>query len=246
MNPSIDIEALVAAVTAEVMARLDPARQAPAARRYAFLLPLPGRALPAAVAAASALSRRGHDVSLLASPQAEAALRQLGLEKAPVAVAPLEATAGEWLSRGLQGREALVLGSLGFSLLARLVRREDDDPCVRLLLGALLRGCPVLALSDDLDGEGALAREAADRLRSLAPLGLTAISSTELDAALQRLERVPDTAARALGGLLTESDVERLGAAGERRLRLARRTAVTPLARSRAAELGLLLEREED
>lgn len=246
MNSSTDIEALVAAVTAEVMGRLSAAPAAPARRAIAFLLPLPGRALPRLLAAALACQRRGNDVELLAAPETEAALRQTGLAAAPGSLQPLAAAAAARLTRGIDSRDVFVLGSVSFSLLRRLIHREDDDPCARLLLSARLRGCPVLVLGDDLEGEGALGREAAGRLRELAGLGMTAIPSLELEAALRRLEASPGTAARELGGLLTEADVERLVAAGERRLKLSRRTAVTPLARSRANELGLVLEREED
>ncbi|NMB73837.1 MAG: hypothetical protein GYA21_01755 [Myxococcales bacterium] len=245
MSSANDIEALVAAVTAEVMGRLNAARGALARRAFAFLLPLPGRALPRLLSAATELARRGNDVDILTAPQAEAALRKTGLAAAG-SLQPLEAAAAERLMRGLESREVFVLGSASLSLLRRLAEREDDDPCVRLLLSARLRGCPVLMVCDDVEGEGPLGREAAERVRELTGLGMTAISSAGLETALRRLEAQPGTAARELGGLLTESDVERLFAAGERKLRLSRRTAVTPLARSRAAELGLILEREED
>ncbi len=245
MTSSIDIEALVAAVTTEVMGRLNAAQSAPPRRAFAFLLPLAGRALPRLLSAAAALARRGCEVELLAAPQAEAALQKTGLAAAG-ALKPLAAAAAERLTRGIESREVFVLGSASFALLRRLAERQDDDPCVRLLLSARLRGCPVLLVCDDVEGEGALGHEAAERLRELALLGMTATSSAQLENALRRLEARPGTAARELGGLLTESDAELLFAAGERKIRLSRRTVVTPLARSRAAELGLILEREED
>ena len=45
------------------------------------------------------------------------------------------------------------------------------------------------------------------------------------------------------GDLLTEADVERFAKSGERRLRLSVGTIVTPLAASRAAELGIEIDR---
>jgi hypothetical protein len=88
---------------------------------------------------------------------------------------------------------------------------------------------------------GELVRRAETLRRGLEQLGLAPVTGGEWEERLGRAAAAATTVARSVGGLLSEDDVRRLHAAGERRLVLPPRTIVTPLARSRAAALGLEL-----
>ncbi|NMC72354.1 MAG: hypothetical protein GYA57_20155, partial [Myxococcales bacterium] len=72
-------------------------------------------------------------------------------------------------------------------------------------------------------------------------LGVALVTGAAWEERLGRAAAAATTAVRSVGGLLAEEDVRRLWEAGERRLVLPPRTIVTPLARSRAAALGLEL-----
>ncbi|MBI5487601.1 MAG: hypothetical protein HY905_09735 [Deltaproteobacteria bacterium] len=194
------------------------------------------------------LGRLGWRVRGSAAPEARAAMEHAGLSS-HVALAPLDP--GHRDPADPPGRparhEVVVLGSLGFAFARRLAALDDDDPFVRRIARALLDGRKVLALGDDLApapaaAGGTAAHEAADVLQRLERLGLEVHRTAELEGVLARLTDAGATVARAAGGLLTEAEVVRLREAGETRLVLAPHTIVTPLARSKAAELGLTLE----
>jgi hypothetical protein len=250
-EPHAHIEELVQAVTAEVLARLEPSVALPAApvvtrrpERLWSILPGPsGRpALPASLAASAA--EVGLEPVLLVppgQPWAEA------LHRGP------RVLDGPGLERALaeQGPgDILVLLGLGFELARRLLALEDDDPVVRLAARGLLAGAPVLAASDDLDpaprARGRAVERARELTRELGALGLELVPAAELSERVRRLRAAAGSLAAELGGLVTEAEVEALAARGERRVRLGRGCLVTPLAASRAAELGLELARLEE
>jgi hypothetical protein len=257
-----DIERLVCAVTDLVVARLDGGGPAQVSHRtdevpghasrgargnVLAVLPVPpGR--PADLARdLEELVRLGWRIRGTGSPEALAAMQQAGLPDG-VAWKPLETAHGAGGADARPGsHDVVVLGSLGFAFARRLADLDDDDPVVRLIARALLGGRKVLALADDLaptgtTASGAVAREAAERLQGLARLGVDVRRAAELEGVLSRLADAGATVARTAGGLLTEADVVRLREAGETRLVLPPRTIVTPLARSKAVELGLSLE----
>ena len=155
------------------------------------------------------------------------------------------------LLASLEPGDVVVIGSIGFGLASRLTRLDDDDPFVRLAVAARLRGLPVLLLRDDLEPSSAMGGEIASRakelLRDLERLGLDVLPTGGLERRLAKAAAAGSVAERDVNGLLTEVDVERLFESGERRLVLSARTLVTPLARSRAATLGLeLVEKGAD
>ncbi|MBI5501103.1 MAG: hypothetical protein HY907_12730 [Deltaproteobacteria bacterium] len=264
MSEAKDLESLVRAVTDLVLARLDDHpdptdRSRPADRRLppageaargdvSFLLPVaPTR--PADLARRLAeLERLGWRVRGAAAPDALAAMELAGISRT-LTLAPLDPNRRD--SGGPLGppgrREVVVVGSLGLAFAHRLAALDDDDPFVRVVARALLDGRKVLALADDLTpspaaAPAAAAAQAAAALQALERLGLEVRRGAELEDALSRLADARATVSRAAGGLLTEADVVRLRDAGETRLALPPRTIVTPLARSKAAELGLALE----
>jgi hypothetical protein len=252
-----DIERLVRAVTDLVLERLEGrAKRSPAARGVVLLLfPMPPARRSEIPRRVDIVRRAGWEAHVVA-------------DSPDFARAPTGAPCGE-PNRALQGAElpatppraeargsepgvrrhdgsAIVVGSLGFAFARRLAGLDDDDPFVRLVARALLDGRPVIAVADDLAPRGAGAGgEAARRgdalLRDLERLGIAPVAAADLETVLGRIAETRTTASRSAGGLLTEADVVRLREAGETRLVLPPRTIVTPLARSRAAELGLEL-----
>jgi hypothetical protein len=249
-----DIERLVRAVTEQVMRRLGGAAPGGAdttgrPRNALLLLPSPSPRLRALIALAGTLGRDGWTVRIVAGDAAAADAERLG----PLAT-PVERIASAGASGPLADAEpgdVVVLGAVGFGVAGRLARLEDDDPFVRIVVAARLAGRPVLVLDDDLRAapgtDGEIPRRAEALRRDLERLGLEVVPAADLPARLSRGAAARGTAARSAGGLVTEADVERLHAAGERRLVLQRHTVVTPLARSRAAALGLdLVEKGAD
>ncbi len=85
-------------------------------------------------------------------------------------------------------------------------------------------------------------RQAGILWRSWDGLGVKPLALAELRRPLAALEAAASAQSRALGGLLTERDVEEAAAAGLRELRLPGETMVTPLARDRARELDVRIE----
>ena len=245
-----DIEQLIRSVTGLVVERLEGHASAkPTGLRgdVLVLLPVPPAQPDAIVRQVEVLRRTGWNVRALASPAALVELDRVGL-RASLAAEPLDPGHGGVATAlaTLQPRTALVVGSLGFAFARRLAELGDDDPFVRLLARALLDGRKVLAVADDLAPHGAgvgseAAKRGEERLRDLERLGIEPLAAGDLESVLARTSDARATVSRAVGGLLTEADVVRLRDAGETRLVLPPRTIVTPLARSRAAELGLVL-----
>jgi hypothetical protein len=246
----LDIERLVRSVTDVVVERLSGGK---AAESFAprgellLLLPVPPVRPTELAGRIDLLRRTGWSVSVLASPPALAELDRVGL-RAALAAEPLEPGRGGVAAAParLSPQTVLVVGALGFAFAQRLAELDDDDPFVRVVSRALLDGRKVYAVADDLAPRGAgagseAARLGAERLRGLERLGLGTIAAAELESVAGRLSDLRATVSRAAGGLLTEADVVRLREAGETRLVLAPRTIVTPLARTKAAELGLAL-----
>lgn len=248
----VDSERLVQRVTELVLARLGADRRArqPARRRpVELLLPVQPAGDHALLRQIAQLARAGNPVACRTTAAVADWLVRSGHRSqldGPVTV--LAESLDEALA-ALDGRALWLLGALGFGLAGRLVRLEDDDPFVRLVSQALLRGRRVLLVAEDLEpaaaAAGPVAERAAGLLADLERLGLERLPPSALADRVAALEAGDTTASQALAGLVTEADVEQLAADGPRRLSLAPGTIVTPLARSRAGELGLeLIEAE--
>ena len=242
-------EQLVRRITDRVLARLGrAAAPSPQARRGVLLLlpvvPLRLAELAAEVARVRAV---GHDVRTLAWPVVLRELDRTGLRERFGSGLLDAAQAGPVdLEAARHPGDLVVLGALGFASARRLVELQDDDPLVRVVAQTLLGGGTVLAAVDELSPHapgvaGELVRRAETLRRGLEQLGLAPVTGGEWEERLGRAAAAATTVARSVGGLLSEDDVRRLHAAGERRLVLPPRTIVTPLARSRAAALGLEL-----
>jgi len=147
---------------------------------------------------------------------------------------------------GIDQKNLVLVGSIGFESARALCELRDGSPFVRLVSQAILHNKQVAVIADDLKpragaGQGRAAVEAESLLRDLERNDLVLIDTEEVWNLISRLRAGASTLTRTVGDLLTEEDVERLAAEGERKLTLSSRTVVTPLAASRAAELGIEL-----
>lgn len=230
---------------------LDPGAARRRPRRLILLAPVSTPTLAKLAETSRALSFDGWNVRSFAAVDVLAEARDGGPSAALPDLVQLSAASVSELITALRPGDCLVLGSLAFGLAGRLSRLEDDDPFVRVIVSARLRGLPVLVVRDDLEPaagiSGEIVRRASSLLRDLEQLGLDVLPSEDLANRLERLSAGRSVAARTVGGLVTETEVERLHESGERRLVLPPRTLVTPLARSRAAALGFeLIEKGRD
>lgn len=243
-------EQLIRRVTEIVLARLDGASAAaapPARRAVRLLLPVAPRRLPELAAEAARVRAAGHLVRTLAWPAVLREIDRAGLRDRfePDLLDPSQPGLVETLRASRPG-DVVFVAALGFAAARRLADVQDDDPLVRIVAQALLEGGAVMAAVDELTprapgAPGELVRRADALRRDLERLGIALVAGAAWEERLARAAAASTTAARSVGGLLSEEDVRRLWEAGERRLVLPPRTIVTPLARSRAAALGLEL-----
>ncbi len=247
-----EIDRLVQAVVERVLARVaGPGASTTSItarrRQVLVLLAAPSAHLAALAERVEAIRRAGWPVRVLGSTAALRELEGVGLrERFGKDVENVEQAGIARALAELRPGDVTLLATAGFALVRRLRDLDDDDPFVRLVAQGLLRGQHVLLATDDLAAavpasRNEAARRAETLLRDVAGMGVEPIRVAEIPALLDRLVASDVTVSQAVGQLLTEADVEKLRAAGETRLVLAARTIVTPLARSRAAELGLEL-----
>jgi hypothetical protein len=248
IRPS-DIERMVHEVTEQVLARL--AADAPAReRRVILLLPLASKRLPF-LADRVEVWRRQRQVTVVTNQAVSTELDLLGLtSKMGKELLQIERDGIAGLLSNLEKRDVLVVGSLGFDFGRALRDLHDELPMVRIILQALLAGNPVAAVDDDLRRDLIRARSSLDGesemlLRDLLQLGLSMTKASDLDPWMSRLEATDNALSQEVGLLLGESDIERLAQGGETRVVVGRKTVVTPLAQSRARELGLDIVRQE-
>ncbi len=251
-----DLAALVQLVTEAVLRQLaEGASEAGGAqaRHVGWLLGAPVGHLPALSREMAVLARLGHRQSVLGCADALVALTTLGLPPG-VATADPAAPVSEQLRLAAEV-DLLYVGALGWQQARELAAMQDTDPAVAVTLEALSRGVPVRAVvGDGLGGlhrygpdtrmKGRLAAEAARIFRDLQGLGVELLPLSAIGRPLAALDTAQHSFGRSLGGLLTETDVERAAGEGRRELRLPAGTVVTPLARDRARELGVSIRRD--
>ena len=253
MADDIDIAGLIQRVTAQVKAHLEQAG-GPAGRkpgRLVVVLPAWTARLEALAAQVGPLKQQGFDCIVLAPQTVLEEIKESGLEGVfGQELKPLEKTGLGRLLAGLGRGDAVLLGSLGFAGARRMALLDDDDPVVRLVTQALLRGVNAAALTDDLaPGRGVpqnrLAGGARASLRDMEGLGLTLLTLDGLPVWMARVAALDTRAADTFDGLLTEEDVKRLAVSGKKRVTVARGTIVTPLAQSMAIGLGITIVRQD-
>jgi hypothetical protein len=235
------------------------------ARRITWILAAPCGHLELLCREMAVLARLGHQQVVVACPDVVDALRTTPLWPGEGAGLSLRVVNPDGhgvsaLLADLPDQELVYVGSLGWHQAAALAALDDRDGFVQLLLGALAARKPVsLVAAEVLDGLQGLApgsqtlagpagvspvleRQAGVLWRSLEALGVKPLALAELRRPLAALEAAASAQGRALGGLLTERDVEEAASAGLRELRISRGTMITPLARDRARELDVRIE----
>ena len=257
-----NLESLVQAVTEAVMRRLGEPDASPAGRpetaagppgqglSFIVLIPLPTLALDPLARAVRSLIQGGSRVKALVHHGVrEEAARQGLLDRLGPDVRDLGDGEATRVLGELSPGDVIVVGTLGFELARGILDLCDSDPAVRIITQGLLRGHRVVAVADDLTApegvESAVASKAAQILRELEGLGVRLLALDGLEIMAEELTALERTGSRAFGGLVTEADVEAFAAGGGRRVDLPVRTIVTPLALSRAAELGVELKKGE-
>lgn len=136
----------------------------------------------------------------------------------------------------------LFIPVLSFSLVSDIVRLNDRRPFVNVILQALLRGHRVTALKIGADpyhplwhqvgihhGTPSIKRELYEQLRQLQSFGVQLVDESDLSAVMART-------ARPKRGVLTKENIQYAYEKGEREIRTARGTIVTPLAADMAKQ----------
>ncbi len=236
-----DLERLIQTITDLVLARLQSAASEHRARVLTVLWPVPASHRELLLAGVNAF-RQPHTLVqwLVHDPLVEGLtpLLPAGERCYPMSMAPLESLLGS-----ATPRDVVLLAATHLSSTAQLLDMNDDLPWVQVLLQALLKGQQVLACDDLLRSTGRtpVAQRATSLLQELEAFGVTTTGASGLAKVLRETATQSGFAPFAQGGLLTEEEVVALVRAGQRELRLGPTTLVTPLATTKAAELGLAL-----
>lgn len=148
----------------------------------------------------------------------------------------------------VHGCEAVVLPVLRLEVLSRIALLLSDIPAAAAAISAVMQGVPVLASAHEVDQlkrssgrlPGPFLSLFHQHLRTVEGMGVQVLESVTL---LQRLgmSRVGGGAATAGKGrdVITVSDLEAAARAGQKSLQVLPGTIVTPLAREKAAQMGI-------
>ncbi len=229
-------------------------------RRITWVFAAPCAHLALVCGELAVLARLGHRQRVVACLDVVDCLRRAACwpgEGADLTLHGLE-SGGRGLSSllaSLADQEAIYLGSVGWAQARALAELRDEDAFVSLLISGLTAGKKVwlpcgpgmgglqgLVLQERSTAAPALLSQARRLWRALESLGVGPLPLGELRRPLAALEVERSPAHGALGGLLTEADVDDAAAAGLRELRISRGTLVTPLARDRSRALGVSIE----
>ncbi len=255
MTDDQTLERLVRKVTEQVLQQTDPPAGSPTdwggqpgGGKVVLLLPLVFRRVHALSEAAEKLVKGGHRLHVLATDAVLDALRRREmLGRLGPNVHRAEDGGGATVGK-LCGYDTVVLGSLGFGLGRRLLDLEDDDPFVRVVTQAMVRSVPVVAVTDDLkharvEGHPRIIARGEKLLAELEQMGLSTCTSEGMPGAVQGLVDGQGVVG-AEDDLITEVHVRRFAARGGQTMVLPARTIVTPLAQTKALELGVTIVKE--
>lgn len=151
----------------------------------------------------------------------------------------------------LHSSDVVLLAAANFQAAGQLLSLDDERAWIHVLLQAHLTGQPVLICDDLLSSRGLaaqnqVAQEAQRRKRQLQQMGYQLLAAKNLADHLKNMTLSVNLGLQNTRELLTELDVENLFRAGYRELRLPAKTLITPLAESKATELGLNLLRSQE
>lgn len=139
---------------------------------------------------------------------------------------------------------------LSFSLVSDIVRFNDQRPFVNIILQGLLRGHRVTALKVGADpyhplwqqagihhGTPSIKRELFEQLQQLRSFGIQLVDESDVSTVMART-------ARPKRSVLTEENIAYAYEKGEREIRTARNTIVTPLAADLAKQYQIRIKQE--
>ncbi|MBU1070349.1 hypothetical protein KJ975_12345 [Myxococcota bacterium] len=251
MHPH-ELDQLVQAITDLVMARLKSTALPPdRSQTLTVLWPVASAARDQILAAVSAFRQEGRKVQwlvhadlineLLPMLPAEEQPRCHSLDQAPV----------QAILANLRSSDVLLLAAVHFEAARQLLALDDGHVWIHVLLQAHLTGQTILIGEDLLSSRGLaaqnhVAQEAHRFKRQLQQTGYQLVAAQDLANQLKNMTQAYNHGLQNTRELLTEQDVENLFRAGHRELRLQAGTLVTPLAESKATELGLRLLRMQE
>jgi len=157
--------------------------------------------------------------------------------------APVQSILGK-----MQTSDVMLVAAANFQAAKQIISMNDEIPWVHVLLQAHLSGQHIIICEDLLSPAGLkdqnpVALEAASLKRDLKTMGFTLVRAKELTDYFKDLTSTVNFGTSEKATLVTERDVEDMYRAGHKELRLHAKTLVTPLAQSKATELGLNLIR---
>ena len=144
--------------------------------------------------------------------------------------------------------EAGILPVLTIDLMARLGLLLSDQPAAGAAITAIVQGKPVLACASELNQvrrssgrlPGGFLSVFHQHVRSLEGLGVQVLEPPALANQLGRTKAASAPTASARGrDVVTVEDLEAVARAGQKKMMLSPGTIVTPLARDKAAQMGI-------
>ncbi len=247
-----ELDTLISTITARVLSRLQlPARSPEQGRTLTVLWPVATGEQEHILAGVGAFRGENRKVQwlvhedlvegLLPRLPSEERLQCHRLEKAPV----------QAILADMCSTDVTLLAGVHFDAARKVLAMADDHVWVHVLLQAHLAGQPVWICRDLLTGQGQAARnpvmeEARAIVRQLTQAGYQLVAARDLARKLNDMTLSCNLGLLETRELLTEQDVENLFRAGHRELHLQAKTLVTPLAESKASELGLELLRTQE
>ena len=247
-----ELEQLIQAITDLVIARLKSAAQpAQPTQTLTVLWPAATAARESILAGVSAFRTEGRRVQWLVRADLIPGLLPLLPAEEQARCHPLDQAPVQTVLARMQGTDVVLLAAVHFEAARRLLDLEDELPWIHVLLQAHLLGQPVVICEDLLSSRGLaaqnpVAQEAGALRRRLQQMGYRLIAAKNLADHLKNMSLACDQGLLSARELVTEQDVENLVRAGHRELRLHAKTLVTPLAQSKASELGLDLLRPQE
>ncbi|MBU1537904.1 hypothetical protein KKF84_21510 [Myxococcota bacterium] len=247
-----ELEQLIQSITDLVLAKLKNSPQlSQKPQTLSVLWPVASASKDQILAAVSAFRMDGRRVQwlvradllgdLLPMLPADEQQRCYSFEQAPI----------QGILADLQSSDVVLLAGANFQAARQLLALDDAHSWVHVLLQAHLTGQAILICEDLLSSKGLasqnhVAQEAHSIKRQLKQMGYKLIAAQNLATQLKNMTLAYENGLQNTRELLTEQDVENLVRAGQRELRLHAKTLVTPLAESKATELGLNLLRLQD
>ncbi|MHA1973807.1 MAG: hypothetical protein ACTSW1_12495 [Candidatus Hodarchaeales archaeon] len=149
----------------------------------------------------------------------------------------------EFVIKTLDKTEAIIFGAFSFEIADKIIKFQDQEPVVNILLQGLLHEipvyiltpCPITDIIFEYKPSSRINQELRKRLSLLSEMGFNLVDEGELG---QDLIKQPVSHPE----LITESYIEKIRGKS-RELRISKSTVVTPLAKEKASDLKIRIIR---